>query len=630
MRRICWVTGALAILLSGTAFGREKKPKSPPAGNTKAGACVPADAAAIWWSPRDPVAGAPLRIVAVAESTREGTLQVRSPDGTTSTPPATLRGGPPFSLALEIDKAAAGDYQIAWLTAGKTVACQPIAVAAANAPRPRSGDAGTDAQAGGKGRLVWAAKRTWDRATENLYSAWIEQLFDAPADKSIDYRPLHQVLRDPTRNFLYGYLGLREDDATNKNAVPATPDCADLPYYLRAYFSWKLGLPFGSRDCDRGTDARPPRCQNFQSNEEAATSRDALSAVKAFFRRVMNRVQSGSARTALGDDETDYYPVKLDRNTLRPGVIYADPYGHVMVISKWIDQSDQHGGLLLAVDGQPDTSIGRKRFWEGTFLFTNETKSAGPGFKAFRPVVRNAAGALQTLPNSALGADSRPSGAARFSAEQAEMTADAFYTRMGAIINPHGLDAVAAYGETLDALVEQLQVRIGSVDNGEKYMRENRNPVVPMPEGAKIFETTGPWEDYATPSRDMRLLIAMNVLLALPERIVRHPELFVLGGKKPETVRAEIEALHRRRVTERAIEYKRSDGSPWKLTVAELLRRRANLEMAYNPNDCVELRWGASEGTPELGTCQRRAPDDQRQRMAEYRAWFHEAKRPPR
>ena len=51
-----------------------------------------------------------------------------------------------------------------------------------------------------------------------------------------------------------------------------------------------------------------------------------------------------------------------------------------------------------------------------------------------------------------------------------------------------------------------------------------------MPEGPKIFETVGPWEDYATPSRDMRLIIAMNVLLGLPERIERHPELFVLGG----------------------------------------------------------------------------------------------------
>src|SRR6185295_17183792 len=123
-----------------------------------------------------------------------------------------------------------------------------------------------------------------------------------------------------------------------------------------------------------------------------AKAQTPLAPVRSFLRNVTNRVQSGSARTALDDDDTDYYPVKLDRKALRPGVIYADPYGHVMMIVKWVDQTKDHGGLLLAVDGQPDTSVGRKRFWEGTFLFTNDTKSAGPGFKSFRPLAHAGAG----------------------------------------------------------------------------------------------------------------------------------------------------------------------------------------------------------------------------------------------
>ena len=612
--------GALVIVLAGAAHGSDKKSKSPAAARAPAAACVEHDAATIWSSPRDPMPGAPLRILAVSETARDGRLVITAPDGTQPALTSVPRGGPPFSLAAELEAPVAGSYQIAWVKDERPLSCRRITVGAREpkaAPESSTKD----------GRPVWPSRRSWDRSTENLYSAWIEQLFDAPADKSIDYRPLHQVLREPARNFLYGYLGLREDDPKNKNAIPATPDCADLPYYLRAYFSWKLGLPFGSRDCDRGTEARPPQCRTFASNEQPAGPRDPLAAVKSYFRQVMNRVQSGSARTALDDDGTDYYPVKLERGALRPGVIYADPYGHVMVISKWVDQGDQRGGLLLAVDGQPDTSIGRKRFWEGTFLFTNETRSAGPGFKAFRPVVRNAAGALETLSNAELGARA---GAAPFSNEQAALSSDAFYARMGKIINPRGLEAVAAYNETLDALVEQLQVRIGSVDNGEKFMRENSNPLVPMPEGAKIFETTGPWDDYATPSRDMRLIIAMNVLVGLPDRIVRHPELYVLGGRKPEAVRAEIAKLHQQRITERAIEYKRSDGTPWKLTVADLLARKAALEVAYNPNDCVEARWGAGEGTPENATCQRHAGDEQRKRMEEYRGWFHDARRPPR
>jgi hypothetical protein len=52
--------------------------------------------------------------------------------------------------------------------------------------------------------------------------------------------------------------------------------------------------------------------------------------------------------------------------------------------------------------------------------------------------------------------------------------------------------------------------------------------------------------------------------------------------------------------------------------------------MAYNPNDCVELRWGAGAGSDEAKTCKMHAPDEQRARMETYRAWFHERRRPPR
>jgi hypothetical protein len=128
----------------------------------------------------------------------------------------------------------------------------------------------------------------------------------------------------------------------------------------------------------------------------------------------------------------------------------------------------------------------------------------------------------------------------------------------------------------------------------------------------------------------MRLLIALRVLTGLPARISLHPELFVLGGRKPAEARAEIEALHEKQIRERAIEYRRSDGSLFRLTVADILARRPALAMAYNPNDCVELRWGASEGSADFATCRRHAPEEQRTRMQEYLSWFHAGQRPPR
>jgi hypothetical protein len=344
--------------------------------------------------------------------------------------------------------------------------------------------------------------------------------------------------------------------------------------------------------------------------------------------KLMDLVQSGNARTGLDDDATDFYPVALDREQLWPGTIFADPYGHTLVVVKWVPQTESRSGMLLAADAQPDNSVARKRFWEGTFLFDGETTSAGPGFKAFRPVVPDPNGkGLGLLTNATLSADSefRP-----YSANQAGMAKDVFYARMTKLINPNGLDPVAAYEAMLSALVEQLATRAKSVDNAVEYQRGHAQFVIPMPDGAAIFETTGPWEDFSTPSRDMRLLIALDVLARLPERVVQHPELFLLNGEDPERAKTRIEALHARRIQETGIRYTRSDGTPVDLSIAEVLNRRTALEMAYNPNDCVEVRWGAAPESAEHETCQRHAPQEQLQRMQSYREWFREGRRPAR
>jgi hypothetical protein len=574
--------------------------------------CREGDGVAIWTSPSHPVAGGPLRILAVAEAEPVSSLSIADPAGRAAEPDTVHFGGPPWSLGATITNAQTGPYRIEVRRGEAEVGCRVVAVGSGN-PRFARG--------------LEESSLTWDQRSEALYSAWIEQLFDAPVSKALDFAALQDALRDENRNFLYNHLQLAEDDASNRHALAATPDCADLPYFLRAYFAWKIGLPMGLRACSRGTASSPPHCGPPEITERPGQGTDPLAAFKAYARWLMDTVQSGSARTALGDEGTDFYPVKLARDVLRPGVIYADPYGHTLLVVKWIAQTPTQGGLLLAVDAQPDNSVGRKRFWEGTFLFTSDVPSAGPGFKAFRPIVPDAAGRLRPLTNAALANDARY---APFSDEQAHLSAEEFYARMNGLIDPQGLDPVRAYEDMLDALVEQLQTRVGSVDNGERYMSAHPTPTISMPHGASIFETIGPWEDYSTPSRDMRLIIAMNVLAALPERIVHHPDLYVLGGRRPEEARAEVEALHARRVRERTITYSRSDGSPWTLTIADILARKAAFEMSYNPNDCAEIRWGAPQGTEEYAPCGRHAPEEQRARMEGYRPWFREARRPPR
>jgi hypothetical protein len=80
----------------------------------------------------------------------------------------------------------------------------------------------------------------------------------------------------------------------------------------------------------------------------------------------------------------------------------------------------------------------------------------------------------------------------------------------------------------------------------------------------------------------------------------------------------------------RKVSYARSDGSQWTLSLKDVIDRAGHFEMAYNPNDCVELRWGAPDNSDEASTCRRHAPSAQRAKMTDYRSWFRDRHWPAR
>jgi hypothetical protein len=322
-----------------------------------------------------------------------------------------------------------------------------------------------------------------------------------------------------------------------------------------------MGLPFGYAKCSRGDGGQAPRCPewwNIQNPEpprpspaeqaaaaQAAASRTMFgmlgqpvaqvarplmstpapqhlglaSSFGHYLPILADGVHSGSGRTALADNNTDYYPVSLKQETLRPGTVYADPYGHILMIAARLPQSGSTAGVLLAVDAQPDGTVARKRFWRGNFL---TPRSEAPG-------------------SSASG---------RSCATRAA---------------PCG---------------------------GSPTMRSRKIP------------TTAIFRSISRTSGSERKSVA--------------------------DVKAELEGVLASELSARKFSYPRSDGSAWALTLKEASDRAADLEMAYNVNDCVELRWGAPDNTAETSTCKRHAPRAQRAKMAEYRAWFHERRRPPR
>ena len=140
------------------------------------------------------------------------------------------------------------------------------------------------------------------------------------------------------------------------------PDCADNPYFLRAYFAWKLRLPFGFHECTRGTLQKGPECKKWFSNSGDRGEGSESKVFSRFLLNVMNTIHAASARTYLTDEDSDLYPLPLERNQLRPGVVFADPYSHTLVIVRWIAQTSKSPGELLAVSAEPDASVSISRF----------------------------------------------------------------------------------------------------------------------------------------------------------------------------------------------------------------------------------------------------------------------------
>ena len=621
------------------------------------GTCDDAAELAVLSSPIAPWKGAPLRVVFAAEKPLEGELSLIAPDGTVAAKSRERHGGPPYFWFAEIAAPAPGTWHAKLARQRAPAECstitREIAVRGAEPPRPQATEGS-----------LWPVRNAWNRETENLYSAWIEKLFDAPLDATLSWKALHEVLRDRSRNILFNHLGLREDSM----GLIVRPDCADLPYFLRAYFAFKMGLPFGYTKCTRGGGGEGPKCHawwNIQNLEPppapepppeqriaspmviemlrppvaqpaapppsrlAALKRLGLAAGFGEYLRsaVADGVHSGSGRTALADDNTDYYPVPLKEETLRPGTVYVDPYGHVLVLARRVSQSEDAAGLFLAVDAQPDGTVARKRFWRGNFLFAQDPALGGPGFKRFRPIVRDKNGALRRLTNAEIAKDSQYGD---FSLDQARLSIEAFYDRMDDVMSPAPLDPLRAIKEVISALEEQVKARVTSVENGRKFQMSGRGDAE-MPDGAAIFETTGAWEDFATPARDLRLLIAIDVVRTFPDRVARRPERYAMPKEKSVAdVKVELESVLASELAARKFSYTRSDGSAWTLALKDVLDRAADLEMAYNLNDCVELRWGAPDKSDEASTCKRRASSAQRSKMTEYRGWFRERRRPPR
>ena len=416
--------------------------------------------------PENPRTGESFRILVIAhEFIRKTKITVSGPSGDLE-PLKTVSGGEyPYWRFDDFTANSPGKYKVS-VTAGKKFTDNLEFTV-------------SDRKATSSAGIVWKSFRGWDSGMEDIYSAWIKALVSR-CDENASWSSLHEVTQNKDQNFLYNYLSLGEDDPEGKNSVIMQPDCADNPFFLRAYFAWKLGLPFGYHVCDRGYLGRNPKPGQWITNETSSSKSNPVAAFNNFLRMMKDGVQSGTARTALDDEKSDYYPVQLEQGSLRPGTVFADPYGHTLILTGWVPQTNGKPGILLSVDAQPDGTVGIKQFWKGNFLFNTSGVIGEPGFKAFRPIAYKK-GVARPVQNKELNA---AAGFVPFSLQQKKMAADVFYHTMERLINPDPLDPETALIGLINALHEQLMVRVTSVANGEAYFKSHPGTLISMPSSA--------------------------------------------------------------------------------------------------------------------------------------------------
>jgi hypothetical protein len=139
---------------------------------------------AVLSSPSRTWKGAPLRVLVASETPLEGELWLIAPDRTvaaksasgTAVRPILVRGGCIASSWSVARGAGARGTQECVVT--REIPCAVLSHRRRTPRREASGHCTTHGIA----------------ATENLYSAWIETLFDAPLDEELSWPALHEVL----------------------------------------------------------------------------------------------------------------------------------------------------------------------------------------------------------------------------------------------------------------------------------------------------------------------------------------------------------------------------------------------------------------------------------------------------
>jgi len=519
-------------------------------------------------------------------------------------PVLAQEGGWPWSAFPAARKQAGAPVKRARPPPGPTTASldpQPPAPGADGDPASQPAPGGVDAPAQ---PWQWRIMRTsWTERDEKGYEEFVQKIGESGC------RNMHACLVGADSNPLFR--------VSNPTGMHFYADCADLPYMLRAYFAWKNGLPFSYSTAVTPLGFSSDIRYTARGNQ-IASRRDLVDATidaRRAIPQIVDSISSAHYRyppNASGKLLPDHYPVRISRESIKPGTIIYDPNGHVAVVYKVTAE-----GRIHYIDTHPDNSLTRGVYGKS---FTRASPGMGAGFKRWRPLTLVGAvqrpdgshhgGRIVPAPDKDIpdwsdeqffGIDpnrAKPWNAGKF-ALNGEVLEYYDYVRKRLARAGFRYDPLDETRSLVRSLCEDLKYRVDAVDVAIKAGIHKRSQPDRLPNN--IYGTDGDWETYSTPSRDARLKTAFR---ELREEVARFLALAGAGSAQlayaGEDLKRDLRQVYLEETGACTISYQRSDGSDRQLSFAEAARRLFLL--SFDPHHCPERRWGARD-PEELGPC---------------------------
>jgi hypothetical protein len=433
---------------------------------------------------------------------------------------------------------------------------------------------------------AWIATGQWDEEAEAEFSQWVETIGVARERRTFR---LARGLKDPEVNPLYS----AEDDELRFET-----DCATLPYALRAYFAYKTRRPYSWMN---------HKGRRYKAGNKPKDIRDWTQYPD--FRRVMNysmaAVSSGHFRMHAELEATDTYPIDLSQGSIRAGVTYYDPRGHVLVVYR----VDEDSGDILMLDSHPDGTLTRKRFND---TYPRGSARFGGGFRAWRHYAVQAGeeGAFRMV--------------RQLNSQSADYSASVQYQREFSVdgynMGYHGFVRAAAardgiYVYPLDGIERRLkgvcsslQRRAEAVDEATVAGMPNKKHPNKLPRNIyRLYRARrGEWQVHSTPFLDSKIRKEVVELREFIRTTMRWAytddmRLKYLGGA------AQLSEDYMRlwddyaTSSECKIDYLNSAGDWVELGLEDNVDRL--FALSFDPYHCPELRWGAEPDSPEFASC---------------------------